>query len=147
MTRLENDSKEYEMKLWRVVPKRFLRGERLLNAIAHTARTKFKLHVWQWEGHPELGAVGTHAPGSLHYQTYPDGIGRAFDAYGPSENMIHFARWVAHHAPQVTEGIYQSNYGTRHSLSIKNGQRKGNPVDFWGQAVWDEHKNHVHIGV
>jgi hypothetical protein len=124
--------------------KKSLRGEQLLNALAHTARTKFGLTVWQWlPGH-----VGQHAPGSLHGQTFPGtNVGRAFDAYGPSESMFHFAQWVAHHTPQVTEGIYQSNYGTNHSLSIKNGVRQGDPVGFWGDAVWAEHTNHVHIGV
>jgi hypothetical protein len=61
--------------------------------------------------------------------------------------MFHFAQWVAHHTPQITEGIYQSTYGTSHSLSIKNGVRQPDPAAFWGDVVWAEHTNHVHIGV
>jgi hypothetical protein len=118
-----------------------LGGERLLNAIAHTARTKYGLTVWQWLP----GEVGTHAPGSLHGQTFSGtNVGRAFDAYGSWIRMYRFSRWVRRNAPQVTEGIFNTGMGAG-NLSIKRGSRVS--ASFWGPVVWAEHKNHVHIGV
>ena len=118
-----------------------LEGERLLKAIAHTARTRYGLTVWQWLP----GEVGTHAPGSLHGQVFPGtNVGRAFDAYGSWLRMFRFARWVRKNAPQVTEGIFNTGLGNG-SLSIKHGRRVS--AFYWGSVVWAEHKNHVHIGV
>jgi hypothetical protein len=122
-------------------PAKDLQGEALLNRLAHIAQARYGLTVWQWKGH---GEVGQHATASLHFQTYPDGIGRAFDAYGPWRKMFAFARYVAHNAPQVTEGIFNSRI-PGHNLSIKRGERV--PASFWGDATWSGHTNHVHIGV
>ena len=118
-----------------------LQGEALLKALASIAVHKYGLTVWQWKGH---GPVGEHAPGSLHYQTYADGTGRAFDAFGSWKQMFGFARFVAHYAPQVSEGIYNSKW-FGHTLSIKNGDKV--PASFWGDATWSSHTTHVHIGV
>lgn len=58
--------------------------------------------------------------------------------------MFRFARYVAHNAPQVTEGIYNSRI-PGHNLSIKRGAKV--PAMFWGADTWAAHTNHVHIGV
>lgn len=114
--------------------------EELLEHLAHIARKKYRLHVWQWlPGH-----VGSHAPGSLHGKTFPGSkTGRAFDAYG---NFIQMARFARHcrrsHANQLLEGIHNSKFG---SLSIKNGKKV--PSSFWGLQTWLQHKGHVHVGV
>jgi hypothetical protein len=107
--------------------------------LAHVARSGYGLHVFEWlPGH-----VGSHAANSLHKQAFADGVGKAFDAYLPVDSsgltvMFRYGRFIVRHAPEVSEGIHK--YG----LSIKNGQ----PVSssFWGSVVWDEHRNHVHVG-
>lgn len=114
-----------------------LLGEPLLKHVAHLAQHKFKCVVWQWLP----GYVGSHAPGSLHYQKFSDGVGRAFDAYG--RRMGIFAWWVGkYHGKHLTEGIYN---GRLIKLSIKNGQHV--PSSYWGPVTWAEHANHVHVGI
>jgi hypothetical protein len=117
-----------------------LTDEQLLKHLAYVARHRFGLTVWQWKP----GAVGTHAPGSLHYLTFAgSNIGRAFDAYGRFLRMARFARWVRKaHGDRLTEGIYNGRFT---KLSIKRG-RYLNPV-YWGAVTWAEHRNHVHIGI
>ena len=120
-----------------------LQGERLIRALAHTARTRYGLTVAEWLGHDHVDPV--HAPNSLHYQTFPNSkCGRAFDAQGSWLRRLRFARYVAHNAPQVTEGIFNSGI-PGHNLSIKNGSRV--PASFWGAETWANHTSHVHIGV
>lgn len=107
-------------------------GENLLKVLAKVARDGFGLTVWQWlPGH-----VGTHAAHSLHNQRYPDGTGKAFDAYGPM--MGGFAGWCDKYAPQLDELIFNPG------ASRKNGQHVA--PSYWGAATWDAHTNHVHVG-
>jgi hypothetical protein len=115
--------------------------QKTLEALARIAG-RFGLTVWQWQGH---GSVGTHAPGSLHYQTFPNGEGCAFDAFGPSSRMAAFSWYLRLHRgmrKQLTEGIYNGGFK---SLSVKNGQNV--PSSYWGPATWASHTNHVHIGI
>lgn len=73
---------------------------------------------------------GGHAKNSLHYR------GAAVDLAGGDMNAA--AAWLgAHYA--LTEGIHNPN------LSMKNGQVV--PSSFWGQATWDAHGNHIHVGM
>jgi hypothetical protein len=114
--------------------------EQLLKHIARVAHDRFHLTVWQWlPGH-----VGTHAPGSLHRQTYPGtNVGRAFDAYGSFLQMARFARWVRKaHRARMTEVIYNGRFT---NVSIKRGHDV--PASFWGATTWAEHNNHTHIGI
>lgn len=107
-------------------------GEDLLKVLAAVAREGFGLTVWQWlPGH-----VGTHAQHSLHNQSYPDGVGKAFDAYGPM--MSGFAKWCDRYAPQLDELIFNP------SASRKNGKYVA--PSFWGAETWRAHTNHVHVG-
>lgn len=107
-----------------------MHGERLLIELGRVAILGFGLNVWQWL--PEH--VGTHSQNSYHARHYPDGIGKAFDAYGAS--MKAFAEYVNTYAPQVDELIFNC------CVSRKNG--RGVPWWFWGALVWGEHKNHAH---
>jgi hypothetical protein len=84
-------------------------------------------------------------PGSYHYQTYPDGVGRAFDAYGSWWRMVLFMRAVRkHHGAHLTEGIFNPGHWWR-GLSVKNGRRVDH--SFWGSETWNAHKSHVHLAV
>ncbi len=114
--------------------------EELLRHLAYVARHKFSLTVWQWKP----GHVGQHAPGSLHYLTFPhSSTGRAFDAYGTPHNMARYARWLRRwHRRRLTEAIFNGRY-TR--LSIKGGVTVA--PWFWGATTWAEHNNHVHVGI
>lgn len=113
-----------------------LHGELLLKELAHTARYGFDLSVWQWKGRTQ--PVQGHSQHSMHYRTWDDGIGKAFDAFGSAQNMEAFGRWVDRHAPQVDEGIHNPG------LSRKNGRSV--PPSTWGSATWAAHRNHTHIG-
>lgn len=107
-------------------------GEALLKHLAYVARDGFGVTVWQWlPGH-----VGSHSEHSLHNQRFPDGVGKAFDAYGP--NMRGFARWCDRYAPQLDELIFNPG------VSRKNGVRV--PTSYWGSETWLAHTNHVHVG-
>jgi hypothetical protein len=128
-----NDAKKRDRYAKRVGKRH---GENLLKDLAHVARYGYNLNVWQWEG--RTSPVGGHAAHSMHYQRYPDGIGKAFDAYGTASNMEAFGRWVGRHAPQVDEGIHNPG------LSRKNG--KNVAPSFWGSSTWSAHINHVHLG-
>jgi hypothetical protein len=149
------------------MPKATLTGERLLTYLAARARRKpFHLHVWQWKGH---GPVGTHAPGSFHSQTFPDGIGKAFDAYSaqfskgadgklakraglkPGSQIVATVRMGLYaracrraHEPHITELIHNSPIPGL-SASVKNGASVS--ASFWGAETWAEHRNHVHVAV
>jgi hypothetical protein len=109
------------------------KGEELLKTLARQAKA-MKLTVWQWKPGP---VAAGHAGNSYHYQTYRDGVGKAFDAYGSLYRMWRYARWINKHAPQVTEGIHNPG------LSRKNGQRVSS--SYWGPVTWRAHRNHVHV--
>lgn len=112
-----------------------LTGEKLLKHLARAARKHHNLTVREWKP----GPVGKHSEHSYHCKTFPDGVGRAFDASGPKKDMNEFARAVrVRHGKHLTEGIHKPN------LSIKNGKR----VDpsFWDKD-WDRHGDHIHIAI
>jgi hypothetical protein len=111
-------------------------GELLLKHLAHVARYGFHLTVWQWKG--RTFPVTGHAEHSLHAQKYPDGVGKAFDAFGRSKDMFDFAAWCDKYAPQLDELIHNPN-GSR-----KNGRQV--PPSFWGPDTWRNHVNHDHVG-
>lgn len=149
------------------MPRATLTGEGLLKYLAGRAHKKpFHMHVWQWKGH---GPVGTHAPGSFHSQTFPDGTGKAFDAYSAAfwvkadgklakkagvrplawakatVRMGLYARACRRaHEPHITELIHNSPIPGL-SASVKNGSSV--PASFWGSETWNEHRNHVHVAV
>jgi hypothetical protein len=149
------------------MPRATLTGEPLLKYLAARAHKKpFHLHVWQWKGH---GPVGVHAPGSFHSQTYPDGTGKAFDAFSAQwrvtasgtlakkagvrpwsvvkayVRMGLYARACRRaHGPHITELIHNSPIPGL-SASIKNGANVSS--FFWGAETWSEHRNHVHVAV
>jgi hypothetical protein len=110
--------------------------EKLLERLVHVARYGFNLTVWQLKG--RTSPVSGHAPGSMHYRTFRDGLGEAFDAFGAESDMRAFGAFVNRWAPQVDEGIHNPG------LSRKNG--RGVPSSVWGSATWSAHRNHVHIG-
>lgn len=122
-----------------------LTDEQLLRHLAYQARHRFKLTVWQWlPGH-----VSGHAPGSLHYLTFPGSrTGRAFDAYAPMTwrgrwRMARYARWLRRrHRSRLTEGIYN---GAHTKLSVGHGRNVGSY--YWGAQTWAAHRNHVHCGI
>jgi hypothetical protein len=118
-----------------------LQGEALLNHLAYLA-ARYGLTVWQWKG---KGEVGQHSANSLHFQTYVDGIGRAFDAYGPSMRMRSYA-WHLRivYGRRLSEGIHNCGVPGG-NLSVKNGENV--PASFWGATTWDNHTNHVHVGI
>lgn len=114
--------------------------EQLMKHIVRVARTKYRLHVWQWL--PQH--VGGHSAHSLHYQKFPGtNTGRAFDAYRTSLSQARYARWLRrHHKARLTEVIYN---GLWTKVSIKNGRDV--PHSTWGAATWQAHTNHVHVGI
>lgn len=117
-------------------------GGDLLHYLAEAAVYDFGLHVWQYD-HTRWGPSGTgHAPGSLHYLHDSKGRGRAYDAYGAEHVMARYAAVLRdHHAGQLTELIHNPN------ASVKNGRAAHPAVDFWGPVTWEEHRNHVHVGI
>lgn len=112
-------------------------SEQRLKHLAEVATQRYSLHVWQWLP----GPVGQHAPGSLHYQTFPDGVGKAWDCYGPLWRMLRFRRYLRKHHPYLTEGIWNGPF----RLSVENG--KVVPPSFWGAQTWAAHRNHLHLGI
>lgn len=75
---------------------------------------------------------GTHAEHSLHKE------GRAADLVGGDMDAI--GTWIAQHlTDKLTEGIHNP------TLSVKDGKAVG--PSFWGAEVWDEHVDHIHVGV
>lgn len=113
------------------IPKR----QRRLVLAARAAR-RVGLIVWQWRP----GYVGGHSPHSLHNETFPDGTGCAFDAYG--KRMGLFALWCRRHRRWFTEVIYN---GRVVKVSIKHGRHV--PHSYWGAETWDAHRNHVHVAI
>ena len=82
---------------------------------------------------------GTHAANSLHYR------GEAVDLFVPYSNpqaqrdMDRAAAWIAQHMTHaLSEGIHNPG------LSVKDGRTV--PPSFWGATVWEQHRNHIHIG-
>jgi hypothetical protein len=133
----------------RRVPAPDLHSEALLKNLAKVADRYYALNVWQWlPGH-----VGNHAPGSLHEQAFPDGVGKAFDAYtdmvpeSRRARMGAFAHYCAHnYGDRLTELIYNGSH-------VKVGVKYGRVMwgdhanrEFWGSETWDAHANHVHVG-
>lgn len=78
---------------------------------------------------------GVHAANSLHY------TGHAVDvASGNQGEMDRAGAWAAQHLkPYLTEGIHNP------TLSVKDAGKVAS--SFWGEPVWGEHRNHVHLGV
>jgi hypothetical protein len=75
-----------------------------------------------------------HTATSLHF------AGRAFDATGSAQNMAAFAAWVDENCPTLMAELIHNPNG-----SIKHGVRRG--TDFWGDATWNGHRNHVHAAI
>ena len=74
-----------------------------------------------------------HAPASLHFRH------RAFDASGSEAQMHSYCVFVhAHYKSAITQGIHNPG------LAIYHGKDVGPAVY---AAVWEQHRNHVHIGV
>lgn len=77
---------------------------------------------------------GGHATNSYHYK------GRAVDIAGSTAVMGSAANWIrANVGKNLTEGIYNP------SLSVKNQQSI--PNNFWGEATWNNHIDHIHLAV
>jgi hypothetical protein len=84
---------------------------------------------------------GEHATNSLHY------LGRAVDlaplgGMTPANiaYMNRAAKWINTALSHVlTEGIHNPG------LSVKDKSRV--PSSFWGSATWQEHLNHIHLGM
>ncbi len=78
---------------------------------------------------------GKHVEHSLHK------LGRAYDLGADSQDAKDdCGNWCNQHvASKLVEGIHNSN------LSIKNRQHVA--PSYWGQAMWEAHRNHVHIAV
>jgi hypothetical protein len=75
---------------------------------------------------------GNHVSGSLHYQ------GRAADLAGPDMDAI--GTWIGQNlSTQLTEGIHNP------TLAVKDGKFVNGPAFY--AAVWEGHKDHIHIGV
>lgn len=75
---------------------------------------------------------GNHVPNSYHYQ------GRAADLAG--SNMDAIGTWIQQNlASRLTEGIHNP------TLAVKNGQIVNGPVLY--AAVWEGHKDHIHVAV
>lgn len=77
---------------------------------------------------------GSHATNSLHYE------GRAVDLGGSPAVMRKAAKWIARYLTGVlTEGIHNPG------LSVKD--KKKVPPSFWGSETWNDHTDHIHVGV
>lgn len=120
-----------------------MNGEQTLKHLADVCR-QHGLNVWQWKP----GPVGQHAANSYHSLTFPDGIGQAFDAFGPKKNMRECARYIAtHYGDVVSEAIHNPGIfrsWQKWSLSRKHGQHVP-PIRFWGIWEWLKHRDHIHI--
>lgn len=114
-------------------------GKALLDHLQALAG-RYGLTVWQ----RLPGQVGHHAPGSLHYMTFPGtNSGRAFDAYGPAWRMRAYAWHLrVFYKTRLAEGIYSGAQRGR-NLSVKHGRNV--PASYWGDATWSGHANHVHV--
>lgn len=79
--------------------------------------------------------TGKHTANSLHY------LGEAADlAGGDATYMDKASAWIrAHLAKYLTEGIHDPD------LSVHAG--KAVASNYWGKETWDEHLNHIHVGV
>ena len=75
-----------------------------------------------------------HTATSLHF------AGRAFDATGSAASMAAFAAWVDENCPTLMAELIHNPNG-----SIKHGVRRD--ADFWGDATWNGHRNHVHAAI
>jgi hypothetical protein len=86
---------------------------------------------------------GTHAEHSLHYK------GRAADlASGDYSLMNQAAAWINSSGlwQHLTEGIHNpGSSGGEDLLSVKD-QKKVDP-SYWEEPTWEEHLNHIHVGV
>lgn len=57
-----------------------------------------------------------------------------------SDRMDGQAQWITQHMTgKLAEGIH--NRG----LSVKNGNQV--PSSYWGTTTWNNHTNHIHLGV
>lgn len=75
---------------------------------------------------------GNHAPDSYHYK------GRAVDLAGA--NMDSIGTWIQQNlASRLTEGIHNP------TLAVKDGKIVSGPVLY--AAVWEGHKDHIHVAV
>jgi hypothetical protein len=75
---------------------------------------------------------GTHATNSLHYSGQAvDLVGGGMDSIGSwiSSNLYH----------DLAEGIHNP------TLTVKGGEHV--PSSVWGQKTWNDHKDHIHLGV
>jgi hypothetical protein len=139
-------------------------GVNRLNAIADIFE-EFGIGVYCWKNRGN-GYVGTHSSNrSMHLRTFgPNntGSGRAFDSYispipyvkgfaplkhvsGNAQDRLDCALYIRDHlTPYLTEGIFNS--GKRgYNLSVKDGESVS--ASFWGDYVWEEHRNHIHIAI
>lgn len=92
-----------------------------------------------------------HAKGSYHYAKGTGGTGLAVDFAGVTPGvtpvtvvqMADIYRALRTVAPQLAELIHN---GPGTGMAVKNG-RVMNGSSLYGPAVWDAHKNHVHVAV
>ena len=82
---------------------------------------------------PNQFVGGGHAPGGLHPQ------GRAMDFSGDTIKMTQLAATLARTNPAQ---LIWSGPGPQ---SMASGQHV-DPIEYWGQATWSNHRDHVHVG-
>jgi hypothetical protein len=89
---------------------------------------------------------GTHSKTSLHYQ------GRAVDLVADDKTMKDASNWIhSHLGKNLTEGIHNPNLSIKNQVDTAGGLSGAR--SFWGidsntnAYVWDEHANHIHLGV
>lgn len=92
-----------------------------------------------------------HAKGSYHYAEGTGGVGLAVDFAGvtPGVTPVTVVQMAAIYrafmavAPQLAELIHN---GPGTGMAVKSGRVMNGP-SLYGPAVWDAHKNHVHVAV
>ena len=82
---------------------------------------------------PNQFVGGGHAPGGLHPQ------GRAMDFSADTIKMSQLAATLAGTNPAQ---LIWSGPGPQ---SMANGKQV-DPIEYWGQATWSNHRDHVHVG-
>jgi len=116
-----------------------VQGTSLLVDLGRLAEDRFGLTIGECSAPGAPARWGPVTPG-VHSQNSLHNVGRAFDAGGSKADMEAFSAFVdENHASQIAELIHNPNG------SIKNGQRVS--PDFWGEATFQAHRNHIHLAV
>jgi hypothetical protein len=105
-------------------------AERMLEALAEGTRRGLELTE-----NPAVDPVDhfTHSAGSLHYQRFDEGLGRAVDVYGSPAELTSYTRWAldCFGVARLGELFYDP----------LGGWADGKPIGSIGG-----HGDHVHIG-